>query len=274
MLNTRTVGSLRQVRELAEGHVRMYGYPLARPEPPWFLDGASGIVTTAADFAQWLIVQNNGGQAVNGTQIISAASVGEMHRGLGWSTRSVGGLRETEHGGWLFTYTAHQILLETGYGIAVLSNVGLGLSPVDSEQIAQALAEMTNGKTPDRPARTASIVDSMLGGLTLLALALGLRSVVRAPEWSHRRARRPAWRNVLVLLRGLLPLALLLGLPALLSVVFGGRDGSWLQLLYLAPSLMIWLVVASLVGLAVIIARARQLRRQTPLTGARMPARS
>jgi CubicO group peptidase (beta-lactamase class C family) len=263
MLNTRTVGSLRQVPELAEGHIRMYGYPLAVPEPPWFLDGSSGIVTTAADFAQWLILQNNGGQAVNGTRIISAAHVGEMHRGLGWGTRRVGGLQETEHGGWLFTFTAHQILLEeTGYGIAVLSNVGLGLSPVDSQEIAQALAEMTAGTTPNRPTRTALIVDSVLGGLTLLALALALRAVMRARQWAERRVRRPAWRNILVLLRGLLPFAMLLGLPALLSFVFGGRDGSWLQMLYLAPSLMIWLVVASLVGLAVIMARATQLRRQ------------
>jgi CubicO group peptidase (beta-lactamase class C family) len=263
MPDTRTVGSLRQVPDLAEGHIRMYGYPLALPEPPWFLDGASGVVTTAADFAQWLILQNNGGQAVNGTRIISAAHIGEMHRGLGWGTRSVGGLQETEHSGWLFTFTAHQILLEkTGYGIAVLTNVGLGLSPVDSQQMAQALAEMTTGTTPNRPARTALIVDSVLGGLTLLALALGLRSLVRAQGWGERRARRPAWRTILVLLRGLLPVALLLGLPALLSIVFGGRDGSWLQLLYLAPSLIIWLVVASLAGLAVIVARATQLLRR------------
>ena len=65
-----------------------------------------------------------------------------MHQGLGWGARTVAGLRETEHSGWMFTFTAHQILLEeTGYGIAVLSNVGLGLSPVDSEQIAQALSQ-------------------------------------------------------------------------------------------------------------------------------------
>jgi hypothetical protein len=247
---------------VAEGYIRMFGYPVALPEPPWFLDGASGIVTSAADLAQWLILQNNGGQAANGTRIISAAHVAQMHRGLGWGTRRVGSLQETGHNGWMFTFTAHQILLEeSGYGIAVLSNVGLGLSPVDSEQIAQALAEMTTGKTPDRPARTALVVDSVLGGLTLLALTLGLRSVLRTAAWSERRVLRPAWRNMLSLIRWLLPLALLVGLPAVFGFVFGGRDGSWLQLFYVAPALVVCLAVTSLVGLAVTVARTAHLMR-------------
>jgi hypothetical protein len=241
----------------------MYGYPLARPEPPWFLEGASGIVTTGADLAQWLIVQNNGGLAVNGTRIISAEKIAEMHRGLGWSSSSAGGVSATEHGGWLFTFTAHQMLLpESGYGIAVLSNVGLGLAPVDSQEIAQALAEMTTAKTPNRPARTAWIVDSVLAALTVLTVAFGVRSVLRAPEWGARRTGRPVWRSILALLRSLLPLAVLLSLPALLSVVFGGRDASWLQLLYLAPALVIWLVAASFVRLAVMVARAVEMRRR------------
>ena len=263
MLNTRTVGSLRHVPDVAEGHIRMYGYSLARPEPPWFLDGASGIVTTAADLAQWLIVQNNGGLAVNGTRIISAAGIAEMHRGLGWSSGSAGGVPATEHGGWLFTFTAHQMLLpDSGYGIAVLSNVGLGVSPVDSQEIAQAIAGMTTAQTADRPGRTALIVDSVLAALTVLAVAFGVRSVLRAPEWAARRIRRPVWRNRLALLPSLLPLVVLLSLPALVGFVFGGRDASALQVLYMAPSLVIWVVAASSARLAVMGARAVEMSRR------------
>lgn len=262
MPNTRTVRSLRQVPQIAEGHIRICGYSIVLPEPPWFLDGASGVVTTANDLAQWLILQNNGGQSADGTRIISDARLAEMHRGLGWRTGSVAGLEETGHSGWMFTFTAHQILLkETGYGVAVLSNVGLGLSPIDSEQIARAIAKMTTGQTRDRPTLTAFVVDSVLAVLTLLAVGLGLRSAFRAREWARRRAWRPAWRNILALLRGVLPLVLLLGLRAILSFTFGGRDASWLQLLYVAPMLVICLAAASLVALAAIVARARQLVR-------------
>jgi len=222
----------------------------------------------AGDLAQWLILQKNDGQAANGSRIISAARVGEMHQRFGWSMRTVGDLREIEHSGWMFTFTAHQILLpDTGYGIAVLSNVGLGLAPVDSEEISHALAEMTAGKTPDPTARTGLIVDVVLASLTLLALVLGVRALSRVAAWADRHARRPAWRNTLALVPRLLPVAVLLGLPAILSVVFGGRDGSWRQLLYLAPSLVIWLAVASLLGLAIITTRGMQLarpRRQIP----------
>jgi hypothetical protein len=138
--------------------------------------------------------------------------------------------------------------------------VGLGLSPVDSQEIAQALAEMTTAKTPERPARTALIVDIVLAALTVLTVAFGVRSVRHAPKWRARRIRRPVWRNRLALLRSLLPLAVLVSLPALVSVVFGGRDASWLQLLYLAPSLVIWLVAASFIRLAVMVARAVEMR--------------
>jgi hypothetical protein len=220
-------------------------------------------VTTSADLAQWLIMQNNGGEAANGTRIISAAHVAEMHQGLGWTTRTVGSLTQIEHSGWMFAFTAHQILLsENGYGIAVMSNVGLGLAPADSAEIAQALAQMTTGRIPDRPARTALMVGGVVGGLTLLALALGARSGLLARTWSDRRSGRPAWRNLLALLRGLVPIAGLVGLPTLVSIVFGGRDGSWLQLFYLAPSLVIWLVVASLVGFLVITVRTTHLLRR------------
>lgn len=262
MRNTRSVGSLRQAPQVAEGHIRICGYSMALPEPPWFLDGASGVVTTADDLAQWLILQNNDGQAANGARIISAASLAEMHRGLGWRTANVAGLEETGHNGWMFTFTAQQLLLEkTGYGIAVLSNVGLALAPVDTEEIAQSLSEMTTGQAPHRPARIAFVADSVFAVLTLIAVGLGLRSGPRGREWAERRTRHPAWRNTLALLPGLLPFVLLLNLPAIFSFAFGGRDGSWLQLFYVAPMLVIWLAAASLAGLAVAVVRARHLVR-------------
>jgi hypothetical protein len=57
---------------------------------------------------------------------------------------------------------------------------------------------------------------------------------------------------------------ILLALPQILSAVFGGRDASWLQVAYVAPALVGWLAVATVVGLAVIVARERQLRRGEP----------
>jgi hypothetical protein len=68
---------------------------------------------------------------------------------------------------------------------------------------------------------------------------------------------RARWRVALGLLPWVVPIVLLAGLRGIASIVFGGRDGSWSQLLYLAPALVAWLVVGSAFGAAVIIARLR-----------------
>ncbi len=68
-----TAGSLPSVADVAHGHIRFYGASLALPEPPWYLEGASGVVTTARDLARWLIVQSTGGVSADGVRLISAA---------------------------------------------------------------------------------------------------------------------------------------------------------------------------------------------------------
>jgi hypothetical protein len=123
------------------------------------------------------------------------------------------------------------------------------------------LANMTTGQLPEQPTRIAFVVDGVFAVLSLIAVGLGVRSARSAGAWSwaERRASRPPWRNILALLPRVVPSVLLLSLPSIFSVVFGGRDGSWLQLLYVAPMLVIWLTAATLAGLAVILTRARHL---------------
>ena len=47
---------------LAQGHLVAYGIPFARPELSGFLGGSSGVITTAGDMANYLIMQNSGGR--------------------------------------------------------------------------------------------------------------------------------------------------------------------------------------------------------------------
>jgi CubicO group peptidase (beta-lactamase class C family) len=262
MSSTTTVVGLNGVPGLVRGHIRFFAANLALPEPAWFLDGSSGVVTTAADLTQWLIMQNNGGEAANGTRIVSAAGVRAMHGGLGWSAGGEGRARLVQHGGWLFTFTAHQVLLpDRGYGIAVMANVGLGLSPVDSAVLAHSLAEMAEGSTVPPGLPVAFIVDMVLLVLALLSIGLGVRAIGRAPAWADRRAQQSSWRQALAMMPRLVPVAVLMALPPALSVVFGGRDASYLQMLYVVPSLVACLVLASAVAAGVTLARVGALRR-------------
>lgn len=38
----------------------MLGHPVRQAEPPWFIDGPAGIVSTAEDMARWMLAQSNG----------------------------------------------------------------------------------------------------------------------------------------------------------------------------------------------------------------------
>lgn len=252
---------------LRRGHIYAYGASVAVSEPRRFLNGSDGLITTAEDMAKWLILHNNGGRAADGTRLVSAESLAAMHRptdpgsryGLGWQLDQQG---RVGHTGIWFTYTANQLLLPSGYGIAVLSNSGIGPGNEGTAGLTDGLATILAGGTPEIGAPVRLVIDLVLGALTLLSLALGLRTVRRAPGWAARLADRPGWQPALRLLPRLVPLGLLAGLPALLGwVVGGGRDLTHAQLAHYSVALTLWSVVASLMGVSVLLARAHALLR-------------
>ncbi len=54
--------SAQRAKSLAQGHIVVYGAPLAVPELSGFLGGSGGVVSTAADMARYLIAQSSGGR--------------------------------------------------------------------------------------------------------------------------------------------------------------------------------------------------------------------
>ncbi len=250
---------------LRKGHIYAYGMSVAATEPKRFVNGSDGLITTAEDFAQWLIVQHNGGRAAGGTQLVSAGSIKAMHTssdprwtsGLGWNTDPRG---RVGHTGIWFTYTASQVLLPSGYGIAVLSNSGVGLGNEGTSALQDGLATLLEGGTPAAGAPVRLIIDLVLAGLTLLSLALGVRTVRRSRAWARRMTGRPVWRLALRLVPRFIPAVLLVELPALIGLLFGGRDlAHGAQFAYFSVALVTWSTVATLTGLAVVLARVRAL---------------
>lgn len=244
-----TVRHLPDASDVARGHIRLYASSFALPEPAWYLDGSSGVVTTAADLARWLIAQGPE------TQLISRATIDAMHAGhLGWAAApDAGGFALS---GWLFTYTARMVLLPaSGYGLAVVANRGISLGPDDSRELMNGLVELTRGVTPTVGLPLGTVVDLVLALLTVCTAVLGILRLRRAPEWANRWHTRP-WMVVLAgCLPWILPIVLLATLRAALGAAFGGRDATWEQMLYVVPSLAGWLVVAAGVGVAVIVRR-------------------
>ncbi|MDB4883108.1 MAG: hypothetical protein JWL95_1874 [Gemmatimonadetes bacterium] len=271
MRGSTTVATLDALPAVARGHIRLFGASIGLPEPDWYLQGASGVVTTAEDLAQWLIVQRNAGVAANGQRLVSAASVEQMHAGLGWSLSP----EAIKHAGWLFTFTAHQALLrDSDYGLAVVTNRGLNLGPDDSAEIMAGLMAMTRGETPSVGAPLGYIVDAAMFVLIVSVCALTLRAARRSSDWARRWHDRPTVGARLSIAVWLAPVVVLGGLRSALSYLFNGRDGTWVQILYLAPSLILALAVASVLGFGVTLLRVVQVRRLRHAAPLRVPRRT
>ncbi|GAB2953155.1 serine hydrolase domain-containing protein [Micromonospora polyrhachis] len=252
---------------LEKGYVYAYGASIPTTEPNRFVNGSDGLITTAEDMARWLIVHSNGGKSASGEQLITPESIKMMHTssdprwtyGLGWDTEAGGRVR---HSGIWFTHTAGQLLLPSGHGIAVMTNSGIGLGNEGTNELVNGLATIVQGGTPSVGAPIRLIIDVVLGGLALLSLALGIRTLRRVPVWARRLADRPIWRLALRLLPRFVPLAFLIAMPTLLGLLFaGGRDLTHFQLLHYSVALTVWLVVASLMGVSVTVARVTAVLR-------------
>lgn len=249
---------------VGEGHIAVLGVPIAVAEPEGFWGGAGGTVTTAEDMAAWLIAQNNQGALPDGERILSAEGIKETHtpsdprerKGFGWTAGSTGGGSPTiEHGGVQFTFTAEQRLLpETGHGIAVMADSGLGRS--DSWAILEGLTALAEDEEPaSSPAGTLLAVDITLLLATAATVFLAMRGVRRAPAWVERHQGRPWWATTVRCMPYVVGVGACVFINRLLAPLAQGRDITWVQSGYLAPTLLLWLVVVAAACSAVLIAR-------------------
>ncbi|MEV4148069.1 serine hydrolase [Amycolatopsis sp. NPDC049691] len=227
------------------GYVRAFGFAVPVSEPDWFTGGSHGVLSTAEDLAKWLRAQQDGGGVLTPESVRSAHTPAPgRDYALGWRVRD----GRTSHTGDWFTHTAAQVLLPGGYGVAVLATTGMALDN-EAELLAQGLASLLEGGAPE-PALPAGVVaDWVLAALAVIAVGLAILGVRRA-------RRKPRWWRIVPPLLPLVPLAFL---PQLLGWVFAGRRGTYAQVLYVWPGLVVALGVVALAGLTVAAATARAL---------------
>ncbi|MFI9510065.1 serine hydrolase domain-containing protein [Nocardia sp. NPDC052566] len=269
MNDSTTVDAARDAKDVAHGYIRAYGIAIPADEPEWFVGGSHGVLSTAADLAKWLVVQNNGGATPEGRRIVSAEAVALMHTpaepddyGMGWRREQTGGgpVRISHKGDW-FTYTAEQTLLpESGYGIAVIANTGLALED-DPAVIGRGLVALSEGATPQIRYPIGVYADWALAVATLGTLGVGVLALVRSRRWADRRYGRRYRLIALRQLPYLAPIPILVLLPHLAGLVFAGRSGTFTQVTYVWPALVIWLLVAALSGTTVLATRGIRLAR-------------
>ncbi|MGG4046007.1 serine hydrolase domain-containing protein [Paenibacillus favisporus] len=234
-------------------HMLLYGQPVALKEPDWFVEGAAGNISTANDMARWLMLQLGEG-TYGGARLLSPEGIAAMHEvpagvesryGMGWT---VDGAR-LSHNGILWTYQADQLLMpESGYGIVILFGSGLN-ALVNYGTFASGIADILNGEEPPKSAISVGMIEAGIALLTLLTVLLWVRGFFfRWKRWEHKARQRRVWLTSLRMLVTLIPLAIFISLPQILTFVGGGRVLKWEQIFLLMPSVVIWLALLSAFG--------------------------
>ncbi|MGW5264639.1 serine hydrolase domain-containing protein [Microbispora sp. NPDC004025] len=255
MRHSTTIDTDRDLPGSARGHLYVLGRAVAVPEPTGFGNGSGGVLSTAGDMARWLIAQNAGLPG-----LLSPRAVREMRTpskpndryALGWEIGTTErGTAVLEHGGDLFTSSAHQLLMpESGYGIAVMANANMAFS--DAHELMAGIVAIVEGGTAQVPTgQPVILTDVLFALLTLVTAGLAVRGTVRARRWA---ARRTGWQ-LLRLAPYLAPIGLCATIVPIHRLLAHGRDAAWVQLAYLYPTFMVWLVTAAAAGPAVVAAR-------------------
>ena len=246
---------------LATGHRSWFGYP--RPfEAPYSRAAmpSSYLISSAEDITHFLRMQLNGGRYED-RSVLSPEGIAAMHApairqgtrdifyGMGWETRSVGGVPVVRHDGTNANFYADMALnVEDRWGVVILTNFdSLNLNGGRLQGLSSGVISMLRGEAPPEvpmPHHPLLASATLLVAVVTILMLLGIaRSIVLLRRWRSRPESRPRGRRAMVLRVGL-PLLANLGWGLGLLFVFP-------QIAYpLTPTMLIvpdlgYLVVAS-----------------------------
>jgi len=262
--------------ELAQGHSKLFGFPVARrPVFRAHLLGAGYIVSTARDLSRFLIAIDNEG-AYEGGRILSSDSVALMASppaqvpgtsyGMGWSAGTHRGEPIGGHGGSDEVYSCQTALLTDQHrGYALLMNEQhLIDGMVASSQLQVGLRDLLIGRQPAEGGISTKLIGFVALAVFLISLVTTVRSFVRMRGWSREarslKAPQIAWR---IAPHVLIPVVILVVLYRFLGSLFLGEPRAWnfrvvgayfmpdialLMLLSIVPDLLqaIYMTVAAL----------------------------
>jgi CubicO group peptidase (beta-lactamase class C family) len=265
--NVSNTKELNKSNKLAGGHYFLFGQPMAKKEPEWFIDGPAGIVSSAKDMANWLTLQSMEGNC-RGNQLLSRKGIQEMQTpasskvsyGMGWNIfKDDHGEKQIQHSGIFWTYKSEALLLpEKGYGIIILFNSGLNAF-VDYYALTDGIAKILTNQDASEPFYNNQLFEILIGIIIIVTILLGVRQLLRLNPWMEKYKNLPKWRSVSNILLRLIPIFLLIFLPRIMTFIGGGRVLSWEGIFLMMPSIFIWLMITSLLNLIIILFRTKRI---------------
>jgi CubicO group peptidase (beta-lactamase class C family) len=160
------------------------------------------IISSASDMTHYLIAQMNGG-VYDGTRIVSAKALREMHAplaplngqasipgatayGLAWGVGTINGTRVFVHDGQLRDFdTAMAILPEKNIAVAVLMNQDPQIAVNDDQLYNGIMQGITTGTFPSI-SQSFTIFYAIFDAIALATLILMIGSFWRTGKWLHK----------------------------------------------------------------------------------------
>jgi CubicO group peptidase (beta-lactamase class C family) len=242
-----------QAAGLAQGYNPFLGIPVARQQRFLGYDLPAGfILSNAADLAHYLIAHLNAGR-FGEAQILSSAGIAVLHQpvtaidstyAMGWQVGEYGDVQIIEHDGAVDTFSALMRLLpDEGYGLVLLTNQNSQLQLIYvNRAIADGVTDLLLGQEPRRGLSVGIVNTFLLAFFALTLIPAGLR-LARLRSWIPPiQERRLGKLPVSVIWQFLLPVLMLVGIPALL-ITTQGLTGTRILLLHYLPEATIWLAL-------------------------------
>lgn len=255
---TTMVEAEQRATRLASGHLMAFAIPWAAPELSGYLGGNSGIVSTAEDMANYLILQSNGGQVEN-TPFLTPSSITRLHTpppqlespyAMGWFATTENGRHILQHNGILSTfYTDVAVLPNEKYGIALLYNVSaLPLIAFALPQIKTGLIQLLIDREIPSDGFRMNLWGISLAVVTVIGVALALRNLLHLPRWRRKFRTVPKWQLALGIGWMFFPAVVLLAMPWLLGMI-SDRVFGYDKLFRSMLDVMLWLSLCAGLGL-------------------------
>jgi CubicO group peptidase (beta-lactamase class C family) len=210
MSHSYTSKAVAQQHGLAMGHRYWFGVPIAArnlPIPRGSLPSGQ-LISSAEDMSHYLIAQLNEGR-YGGVQILSPASVDELHRpaaeinemgmslghyGMGWINQGVGESRIVSHSGIVPDFGAFMALVPAQKkGIVILFNANHAMMKLTYDEVGMGAAQRLAGKLP-APTRFGAapwLMRAMLL-IPLLQIVSVATTLLLLRRWRLNPERRPS----------------------------------------------------------------------------------
>jgi hypothetical protein len=162
---------------------------------------------------------------------------------------TVNGRRLLEHNGILSTFYAEMVLMpDTGQGFVQLYDIhSLAQDVFGFPSFKDGLVALVSDQQPASGGFSVSWWGVLIGAITLLGPALGLRGLWLLPRWRQRAGGRPWWQHLPGIVWAFAPGAFVLAMPAIV-VSTSGRAYGYLTLYRSMLGPMIWLTLSGLLG--------------------------